>query len=36
MTDNLATVLDKAIAGKLGRVKNMTRVDAALHHTLGL
>ena len=36
MTDNLATVLDKAIAGKLGRLKNMARVDAALRHTLGL
>lgn len=36
MTDNLATVLDKAIAGKLGRVKNMARVDAALRRTLGL
>jgi mRNA interferase MazF len=36
MTDNLATVLDKAIAGKLGRVKNMAHVDTALRHTLGL
>ena len=36
MTDNLATVLDKAIAGKLGRVKNMARIDAALRRTLGL
>jgi mRNA interferase MazF len=34
--DNLATVLDKAIAGKLGRVKNLARVDAALRRTLGL
>jgi hypothetical protein len=36
MTDNLATVLDKGIAGKLGRVKNMARVDAALRRSLGL
>jgi mRNA interferase MazF len=36
MTDNLATVLDKAIAGKLGRLKNMTHVDAALRSTLAL
>jgi hypothetical protein len=36
MTDNLATILDKAIAGKLGRLKNMAPVDAALRHTLGL
>jgi hypothetical protein len=34
--DNLATVLDNAVAGKLGRVKNMTRVDAASRRTLGL
>jgi mRNA interferase MazF len=36
MTDNLATILDKAIAGKLGRLKNMAPVDAALRHTLDL
>ena len=36
MTDNLATVLDKAIAAKLGRLKNTAGVDAALRHTLGL
>jgi len=36
MTDNLATVLDKAIAVKLGSLKNMTSVNAALRHTLGL
>src|ERR1019366_5702871 len=36
MTDNLATILDKAIAGKLGRLKEMTSVDAALRRTLGL
>jgi mRNA interferase MazF len=36
MTDNLATVLEKAIAVNLGRVKVMTAVDAALKHTLAL
>ena len=36
MTDNLAPVLNKAIATKLGRLKNMGGVDAALRHTLGL
>ena len=36
MTDNLATVLDKAISAKLGLLKNMANVDAALRHTLGL
>jgi len=36
MTDNLATILDKAIAGKLGHLKDMNRVDAALRTTLGL
>ncbi|MSU58580.1 MAG: type II toxin-antitoxin system PemK/MazF family toxin [Pedosphaera sp.] len=36
MTDNLATVLDKAIAANLGRLKNMGGVDAALRRTLGL
>ena len=36
MTDNLATVLNKAIAGKLGRLKNTTEVDAALRRTLAL
>ena len=36
MTDNLATILDKAIAGKLGQLKNMDRIDAALRTTLGL
>ena len=34
MTDNLATVLDKAIAGKLGRLQQMAGVDAALRQTL--
>lgn len=36
MTDNLATVLGKAIAANLGRLKNLAGVDAALRHTLGL
>jgi mRNA interferase MazF len=36
MTDNLATVFDKAVAGKLGHLKKMARVDAALRRTLGL
>ena len=36
MTDNLATVLDKAIAEKIGRMKNMSGVDAALRQTLAL
>jgi len=36
MTDNLATVLEKAIAVRLGRVKIMTAVDAALRRTLAL
>lgn len=36
MTDNLATVLEKAFSAKLGRLKNMMPVDSALRHTLGL
>ena len=36
MTDNLATILDKAVARKLGRLNDMDQVDAALRHTLGL
>jgi mRNA interferase MazF len=36
MTDNLATILDKAIARKLGHLPDMARVDAALRRTLGL
>jgi mRNA interferase MazF len=36
MTDNLATVLHKAIARKLGRLSDLTAVDAALRRTLGL
>lgn len=36
MTDNLATVLDKAIIGKLGHLKDMTAIDSALRRTLAL
>lgn len=36
MTDNLATVLDGEIDSVLGQMPNMTIVDAALAHTLGL
>lgn len=36
MTDNLATVLEKAIAGKLGRLDDLTAVEAALRATFGL
>jgi mRNA interferase MazF len=36
MTDNLATVLDSEIDSILGRFPDMSGVDAALKHTLGL
>jgi mRNA interferase MazF len=36
MTDNLATVLDKAVASKLGQLEDMETVDAALRATLAL
>jgi mRNA interferase MazF len=36
MTDNLATILDKAVAAKLGSLATMTEVDAALRNTLEL
>ena len=36
MADNLATVLDKAIVGKLGRVADLKPVDLALRVTLAL
>ena len=36
MTDNLATVLEKAIDSVIGNIPDMTDVDAALRHTLGL
>ncbi len=36
MTDNLATVLEKAIHSVIGDVTDMTSIDAALRHTLSL
>lgn len=36
MADNLATVLDSRIIRSIGRLTDMSAVDAALHHTLGL
>ena len=36
MTDNLATVLLKAIQSVIGSIPDLTAVDAALRHTLGL
>jgi mRNA interferase MazF len=36
MTDNLATILEKAIHVVIGKIPDMTEVDAALGHTLGL
>jgi len=36
MTDKLATVLETAIAGKLGKLDDLTAVEAALRATLGL
>lgn len=36
MTDNLATVLERAIESKLGQIKNMAPIDTALRHTLAL
>ena len=36
MTDNLATVLEKAIDSDLGKLADMTEVDRALRHTLGI
>ena len=36
MTDNLTTVLEKAISAVIGHLPDMTEVDAALRHTLGL
>jgi hypothetical protein len=35
-SDNLATSLDKAIAGELGRLHDMGGVDAAMRRTLAL
>jgi mRNA interferase MazF len=36
MTDNLATVLEREIDSALGRLLDITAVDAALKHTLGI
>ena len=36
MTDNIATIRDGEFDRKLGKIKNMTRIDEALYHTLGL
>ena len=36
VTDNLATVLDREIDKTIGHCPAMTKVDAALRHTLGL
>jgi hypothetical protein len=36
MTDNLATVLEKAIDSVIGAIPDMADVDAALRHTLAL
>jgi mRNA interferase MazF len=36
MTDNLATVLNAEIESVLGKLPDMTKVDAALRHTLTL
>jgi len=36
MTDNLATVLENEIDSVLGQIQEMTSVDEALKHTLGL
>lgn len=36
MTDNLATVLDNEIDRAVGKLSDMTTVDAALRHTLRL
>jgi mRNA interferase MazF len=36
MTDNLATVLESEIDRGIGHMTNMTDVDQALKHTLGL
>ena len=36
MTDNIATVLENEIDRALGQLSDMTQVDDALRHTLGL
>lgn len=36
MTDNLATILDRAIDRRIGSLLNLTAVDTALRHALNL
>ena len=36
MTDNIATVIEKAIDSVIGKLPDMAAVGAALRHTLGL
>jgi len=36
MTDNLVTLLEKAIDSVIGRLPDVAEVDRALRHTLGL
>jgi mRNA interferase MazF len=36
MTDNLATIMDSEIDSILGHLADITKVNAALRHTLGL
>jgi mRNA interferase MazF len=36
MTDNLATIMDSEIDSILGHLTDVTKVNAALRHTLGL
>jgi len=36
MTDNLATILESEIDRTIGRLGDMSQVEAALRHTLGL
>lgn len=36
MTDNLATVLDDEIESVLGKLTDLTKVETATRHTLGL
>jgi mRNA interferase MazF len=36
MTDNLATILEKAIHSVIGGIPDMTTVDTALRHTLAV
>jgi len=36
MTDNLATIMESEIDSILGHLTDMTKVNAALRHTLGI